>query len=110
MAGIKGRSGPPGNANAFQNGLSALQDRRENDALTSPGETIRAQILSGLISDKGGDDHVSTSVGSDPTDPINPRSVSNLLRPRSELFISGLGFFKGFFPILSNRLHFELLD
>ena len=34
MAGIKGKSGPPGNQNAFRRGLAAVQQRRVNG---SPG-------------------------------------------------------------------------
>ena len=29
MAGLKGKSGPPGNMNAFKHGLAAIQNRRE---------------------------------------------------------------------------------
>ena len=29
MAGMKGKSGPPGNMNAFKHGLAAIQKRRE---------------------------------------------------------------------------------
>ena len=29
MAGLKGKSGPPGNMNAFKHGLAAIQKRRE---------------------------------------------------------------------------------
>ena len=29
MAGVKGRSGPPGNQNNFKHGLAAIQKRRE---------------------------------------------------------------------------------
>jgi hypothetical protein len=29
MAGLKGKSGPPGNMNAFKHGLAATQKRRE---------------------------------------------------------------------------------
>ena len=30
MAGLKGKSGPPGNMNAFKHGLAAIQKRRED--------------------------------------------------------------------------------
>jgi len=53
MAGMKGKSGPPGNMSAFKHGLAAIQKRRE--------ESIRHQILDGLIADKGGDQQVSTA-------------------------------------------------
>ena len=59
--GIKGRSGPPGNQNAFRHGLAAIEKRQDTDLLAPPDESIRRQILDGLISDKGGDDQVSTA-------------------------------------------------
>ena len=31
MAGLKGKSGPPGNMNAFKHGLAAIQKRREKE-------------------------------------------------------------------------------
>jgi hypothetical protein len=52
MAGKKGYSGPPGNANAFRHGLAAIQRRRADGELTEEEQDIRADILSGLISDK----------------------------------------------------------
>jgi hypothetical protein len=59
--GVKGRSGPPGNQNAFRHGLAAIEKRQDADLLAPPDESIRQQILDGLISDKGGEDQVSTS-------------------------------------------------
>src|SRR5215467_4299766 len=59
--GVKGRSGPPGNQNAFKHGLAAIQKRREESITTEYEESIRQQILEGLIADKGGDDQVSTA-------------------------------------------------
>jgi hypothetical protein len=53
MAGMKNRSGPPGNMNAFKHGFAAIQKRRE--------ESVRQQILDGLIADKGGDEQISTA-------------------------------------------------
>jgi len=38
MAGLKGRSGPSGNMNAFKHGLAAIQKRRE-DSVTTEHET-----------------------------------------------------------------------
>src|SRR5262249_50466203 len=61
MAGLKGKSGPPGNMNAFKHGLAAIQKRREESITTEHEESIRQQILDGLIADKGGDDQVSTA-------------------------------------------------
>src|SRR5215467_11991414 len=59
--GVKGRSGPPGNQNAFKHGLAAIQKRREESITTEYEESIRQQIVEGLIADKGGDDQVSTA-------------------------------------------------
>jgi len=49
MSGLKGKSGPAGNMNAFKHGLAAIQKRREEGVPTEHGETIRQQILDGLI-------------------------------------------------------------
>ena len=54
MAGLKGKSGPPGNMNAFKHGLAAIQKRREEGAPTQHEENVRQQILEGLIADKVG--------------------------------------------------------
>jgi hypothetical protein len=59
--GVKGRSGPPGNMNAFKHGLAAIQKRREEDIPAQHEENVRQQILEGLIADKGGDDQISTA-------------------------------------------------
>src|SRR5215813_11927430 len=59
--GVKGRSGPPGNQNAFRHGLAAIEKRQDAGLLAPPDESIRRQILDGLISDKGGEDQVSTA-------------------------------------------------
>lgn len=40
--GVKGRSGPPGNQNAFKHGLAAIQKRREQ-AINTERERIRQQ-------------------------------------------------------------------
>jgi hypothetical protein len=61
MAGLKGKSGPPGNMNAFKHGLAAIQRRREESVTTQHEESIRQQILDGLIADKGGDQQISTA-------------------------------------------------
>jgi hypothetical protein len=53
MAGLKGKSGPPGNMNAFKHGLAAIQKRREESITTDHEENVRQQILDGLIADKG---------------------------------------------------------
>jgi hypothetical protein len=38
MAGLKGKSGPPGNMNAFKHGLAAIQKRREESVITEHEE------------------------------------------------------------------------
>jgi hypothetical protein len=62
MAGIKGRSGPPGNQNAFRHGLAVIDQRRNNGALTPEEQDVRASILAGLIEDKGGETGISTAM------------------------------------------------
>jgi hypothetical protein len=47
MAGLKGKSGPPGNMNAFKHELAAIQ-RREEAIPTEHEETVRQQILGAL--------------------------------------------------------------
>src|SRR6266498_5502948 len=61
MAGKKGYSGPPGNANAFRHGLAAVQRRRSEGALTPDEQDIRADILAGLVADKGGEQQIGTA-------------------------------------------------
>jgi hypothetical protein len=61
MAGLKGKSGPPGNMNAFKHGLASIQKRREEDIPTQHEENVRQQILEGLIADKGGEEQISTA-------------------------------------------------
>ena len=43
----------------LQAGLAAIQKRREESVTTEHEETVRQQILVGLIADKGGDEQVS---------------------------------------------------
>src|SRR5262247_2711956 len=59
--GVKGRSGPPGNQNAFRHGLAGIEKRQDARLLSPPDESVRQQILDGLISDKGGDGQISTA-------------------------------------------------
>lgn len=61
MAGIRGKSGPPGNQNAFRHGLAAVHNRRVTGELTENERDIRSEILAGLISDSGGDAQISTA-------------------------------------------------
>ena len=62
MAGVKDRSGPPGNQNNFKHGLSAIEKRREAGVITAEEDGIRTEILAGLIQDKGGESQISTSM------------------------------------------------
>src|SRR4030095_15102523 len=59
MPGIRGKSGPPGNQNAFRHGLAGIAQRRTNGALNPAEQSIREEILSGLLADKGGETQIS---------------------------------------------------
>jgi hypothetical protein len=50
MAGVKGRSGPPGNQNNFVHGLSRLARQRTGGLLSQQGQSIRDEILAGPLS------------------------------------------------------------
>ena len=62
MAGIRGKSGPPGNQNAFRHGLSGIAQRRAEGVLNLQEQSIREEILSGLLADKGGAAQISTAM------------------------------------------------
>ena len=62
MAGIRGRSGPPGNQNAFRHGLAGVAQRRADGVLSPQEQSIREEILSGLLADKGGAAQISTAI------------------------------------------------
>ena len=62
MAGIRGRSGPPGNQNAFRHGLAGISQRRANCALNPTEHSIQEEILAGLLADKGGEAQISTAM------------------------------------------------
>ena len=61
MAGLKGKSGPPGNMNAFKHGLAGIQKRREESVIAEHEENVGQQIPEGLIADKGGNQQISTA-------------------------------------------------
>jgi hypothetical protein len=54
MAGMKGKSGPPGNMNAFKHGLAAIQKRREESITTEHEEQILEEQYVLLESDTTG--------------------------------------------------------
>jgi len=62
MAGISGKSGPPGNLNAFRHGLAGISQRRVCGSLTPIEQSIREEILAGLLADKGGEVQISTGM------------------------------------------------
>jgi len=53
MAGIRAKSGPPGNQNTFRQGLAAVNDRHATGELTDNERDIRTEILAGLITESG---------------------------------------------------------
>src|SRR5262249_41986120 len=62
MAGIRGKSGPPGNQNAFRHGLAGISQRRADGVLSPSEQSVREEILSGLLADKGGAAQISTAM------------------------------------------------
>jgi hypothetical protein len=53
MAGLKGKSGTSRQYEPFKHGSRPIQKRREEAIPTEHEETVRQQILEGLIADKG---------------------------------------------------------
>lgn len=47
--------------NAFRHGLRSLQDQRSAGVLTPAEQSIREEILAGLIQDKGGENQIRTA-------------------------------------------------
>ena len=62
MAGFGGKSGPPGNQNAFRHGLAGISQRRADGVLNPAEHSVREEILSGLLADKGGAAQISTAM------------------------------------------------
>jgi len=48
MAGLRGKSGPPGNQNAFRHSLAGISQRLVNGALNPIEQSIREDILAGF--------------------------------------------------------------
>jgi len=61
MAGIFGRSSPPGNQNAFRHGLTGIVERRADGVLNPAEQSIREEILSGLLAHKRGAAQISSA-------------------------------------------------
>jgi len=61
MAGVKGRSGPPGNQNNFKHGLSVIDRNRRSGSLAGRESRIKVQVRDVLIADRGGENKVSTA-------------------------------------------------
>jgi hypothetical protein len=76
MAGIRGRSGPPGNQNAFRHGLAGIAQRRADGVLNPQEQLIREEILSGLLADKGGAAQISTACKNEQRNSRCPRYQS----------------------------------
>ena len=64
MAGLKGKSGPPGNMNAFKHGLAAIQKRREEGIPTEHEEMSG----SNLEAEEGGGEIDGWILGGDSSD------------------------------------------
>ena len=62
MAGLPGKSGPPGNQNAFRHGLASISQRRISGVLNPIEQSIQQEILAGLLADKGGEAQMSTAM------------------------------------------------
>jgi hypothetical protein len=54
MAGLKGKSGPPGNMNAFKHGLAAIRKRREESITSEHEEQILEEQYAPLECDTTG--------------------------------------------------------
>jgi hypothetical protein len=62
MAGIRGRSGPPGNQNAFRHGLAGIVNAVLTVFSIRQNSLSEKKILSGLLADKGGAAQISTAM------------------------------------------------
>ena len=62
MAGIRGRSGRPGNQNAFSHGLAGIAQPCADGVLNPAEQSVREEILSGLLSDKRAATQIGTTM------------------------------------------------
>jgi hypothetical protein len=62
MSDIRDKSGPPGNQNAFRHGLTGIAQWRADGILDPAEQSIREEILSGLLADKGGAAQISAAM------------------------------------------------
>jgi len=62
-ADIRGRFGTPGNQNAFRHGLAGIAQRRADGVLNPQEQSIREEILSGLLTDKSGAAQINAPCG-----------------------------------------------
>lgn len=62
MAGVKGKSGPPGNVNGFKHGLSMIEDKRAAKRLPrGKDKRFKLELLNSLITDAGGQEQVTAA-------------------------------------------------
>ena len=59
--GSEGKERAAADQNAFKHGLAAIENRHQDGVTTDREDSIRAEILAGLIQDKGGEAQISTA-------------------------------------------------
>jgi hypothetical protein len=62
MADLPGKSGSPGNQNAFRHSLANISQPRAAGDLKPSEQSVRDNILAGLLADKGGEAQISTAM------------------------------------------------
>ena len=79
MAGLKGKSGPPGNMNAFKHGFAAIQKRREESLTTEhQGFSFLQKNLAFLSANVAGFPALSSFISSLPNLALGFNSISFL--------------------------------